>query len=453
MANVNAEEQRADVAKLYELLQLEAMIRDAESLRALHFLIVNESRKLIPYRQAFILSADTVHKNVFRLQAASSIAVVERNSPFAQWLEHTISILSKESNMDSVRRIDASSCPDKIKDDWKEHSLPFALWCPLALPDGRRLGGFWLAREAPWKDGEAILAKRLADTCAHAWFALLGKEKLKRSKHYERAIIASVVFIIFSFFVIPVRISALAPVEVVAKNPVIVTAPIDGVISDVLYSPNSIVKQGVTLIRYEDTGLRNQYEIAVKTLAVAVAEYQKVAQGAFNDIRSKSQVALSRAQVELKQAERDYAEELLQQVEIKAQASGILIYSDKADWVGRPVQVGEQMMQIADPDDISLRIFLPVDDSIFLVEGADAKIFLDVDPLNSIDARVTYSSYEAEVTPDNVLAYRLEAEFSNPDEIQRIGLQGTAKIYGERVSLFFYLFRRPLATLRQIIGL
>ena len=157
--------------------------------------------------------------------------------------------------------------------------------------------------------------------------------------------------------------------------------------------------------------------------------------------------------MELKQAERDYALELLQQVEIKAQAPGILIYSDKADWVGRPVQVGQQIMQIADPKEISLRIYLPVEDSIFLVEGADAKIFLDVDPLKSIDAVVTYSSYEAEVTPDNILAYRIEAEFKDPNEIQRIGLQGTAKIYGERVSLFFYLFRRPLATLRQIIGL
>lgn len=453
MENVKGGGQQSDVAKLYELLQLEAMIRDADSIRALHFLIVNETRKLIPYRQAFLLAADTAHKNVFRLQAASSIAVTDRNSPFSQWLERTISILSKESNMDSIRRIDASSCPENVKADWKEHSLPFVLWCPLTLPDGRRLGGFWLARETPWKDNEATLVKRLADTCAHAWFALLGKEKLKRSKHYERAIIASVAFIIFSFFVIPVRISALAPVEVVAKNPVIVSAPIDGVISEVKYPPNSVVDAGMTLIRYEDTGLRNQYEIAEKTLAVAIAEYQKVTQGAFNDIRSKGQVALSKAQVELKQAERDYALELLQQVEIKAQKQGILIYSDKADWVGRPVQVGQQIMQIADPDEISLRIFLPVDDSIFLVEGAEAKIFLDVDPLNSIDAVVTYSSYEAEVTPDNVLAYRLEAEFSNPEEIQRIGLQGTAKIYGERVSLFFYLFRRPLASLRQIIGL
>jgi hypothetical protein len=35
----------------------------------------------------------------------------------------------------------------------------------------------------------------------------------------------------------------------------------------------------------------------------------------------------------------------------------------------------------------------------------------------------------------------------------RIGLKGTAKIYGPRVTLFYYIMRRPLAALRQLVGL
>jgi hypothetical protein len=31
-------------------------------------------------------------------------------------------------------------------------------------------------------------------------------------------------------------------------------------------------------------------------------------------------------------------------------------------------------------------------------------------------------------------------------------LQGTAKMYGERVSVFFYLFRRPISYVRQLLG-
>jgi hypothetical protein len=73
--------------------------------------------------------------------------------------------------------------------------------------------------------------------------------------------------------------------------------------------------------------------------------------------------------------------------------------------------------------------------------------------LNSIPAVLTQASYEAELTPENILAYRILADFTDTDDMPRIGLQGTAKIYGERITLFFYLFRRPIATLRQYIGL
>ena len=45
------------------------------------------------------------------------------------------------------------------------------------------------------------------------------------------------------------------------------------------------------------------------------------------------------------------------------------------------------------------------------------------------------------------LGYRI-----TEDAIPRIGLRGTAKVYGEKVSLFYYLFRRPITYLRQHLG-
>lgn len=447
-----AEQANTEMSRLSLLMQLEAMARSAESVKALHFMIVNETRHLVAFRQAFLFSSDVVNKNKFQLNAASSIAIIDRNAPFASWLESCLSNLHKESNMDSIQYLDAARCPDDMQEEWKEFSLPFVIWCPLKLADDTSLGGLWLARETPWTDNESNLIKRLADTYAHAWHALLGKEKLTKTPHYERLILGSVLFIIISFFVIPVRISALAPVEVVAKEPAIVSAPMDGVISKVLVAPNTMVPVDTLLFKYEDTGLRNRFEVAEKTLAVAVAEFHKVSQEAFRDPQSNAKVALLKAQVELSRAESKYASDLLDQVEVKASKKGLLIYTDKSDWVGRPVKIGEQIMQIADPNKVKLRISLPVDDAIFLVEGAEVKVFLDVDPLISISGVVTHASYEATLTPESVLAYRIDAEFSETEVLMRIGLQGTAKLYEERVSLFYYLFRRPISALRQFIG-
>lgn len=143
---------------------------------------------------------------------------------------------------------------------------------------------------------------------------------------------------------------------------------------------------------------------------------------------------------------------MLGQVEVKAVSQGLLLYSDKSDWVGRPVTVGERLMEIADPKQIELRIDLPVTDAIVLKEGADAVIFFSGLPLESFAATVTHTSYHAEVLPGDILAYRVTARLVQPDPRVRIGWQGTAKVYGEKGFLAYLLLRRPLTAIRQWVG-
>ena len=120
--------------------------------------------------------------------------------------------------------------------------------------------------------------------------------------------------------------------------------------------------------------------------------------------------------------------------------------------MGKPVAVGERVMEIVDPDKVQFRISLPVDDAIVLTEGSEVEVFLHAEPLTSIQASITRTSYNAHLTPENNLAYRIDAEFVDEHPDARIGLQGSARVYGEQVSLFFYVFRRPISTLRQFFG-
>ena len=385
------------------------------------------------------------------MEAASSIAMVERDAPFVRWLEQVIEATFSASTVNAIRLLDVQSCPEELRDGWREYSLPFALWCPLQLADGRSLGGLWLAREEPWQERETTLGKRLADTYAHAWNAFGGGKKSWTRR--RRTTIAVTLLVVLLLGLLPVRMSALAPMEVVSHDPVIVSAPMDGVIAELAVPPNVMVEQGDVLLSYEDTNLRNNLEVAEKTLAVTNAELRKASQGAFGDARSKAQVALLQAQVELSAAKRDYAQELLNQVNVTALKSGLVIYTDEADWVGRPVVVGERIMQIADPEDVELRIDLAVKDAIVSADGAPVRVFLDIDPIHSIAATLTHTSYEAEVTESDVLAYRLAAVFDESQARVRIGLQGTAKVYGEKTTLFYYLFRRPISAARQFFGL
>jgi hypothetical protein len=95
---------------------------------------------------------------------------------------------------------------------------------------------------------------------------------------------------------------------------------------------------------------------------------------------------------------------------------------------------------------------LPVADAIAIQTPAEVDFFPDTDPLNIIQCTLVRAAYEPEKTPEDIIAYKLIAHLEPTSPIQRIGSRGTAKIYGERVSLFYYLFRRPITALRQWLG-
>lgn len=442
----SAEQQPAN-QNLSTLLQLEAEARRAESVTALHFLMVNETRRLISYRQAFYISVDQATSP--RVEAASSLSVVDRNAPLVSWLETAVAGLADKQ---STHRLDAGSFSER-SDSFEKFSLPHVLFCPVQLADGRQPGGLWLARETPWEDSELVLIERLAETYAHAMNALAGPKGLRPLSSLSRKLLAGCGVLLLAAAVIPVRMSAIAPVEIVAADPVVVSAPMDGVIDEVIVPPNSPVEAGTVLFRFEDTNHRNRFEIAEQSYQVANTRLRTATQGAFQNDAERGQMALLQAELALKQAELAYARDLLGQVSVRAATAGLVVYTDPSDWIGRPVAVGEKVMEIVDPARVKFRITLPVDDAIVLEPGAEVDVFLHANPLSSIAAVVTRASFNATPTPAGVLAYELDAVADAEESPGRLGLQGSARVHGEKVSLLFYLFRRPFSSVRQFLGL
>ncbi len=438
---------------LATFLQLEALARGAQTLRELQFLIANETRRLIAFRQAFVLAAGPRPLSPYRVATASSVATIEPHAPLIQWIERMAVIARAKDPKEGPVVLTDADCPDDLRASWKEFALPFVMWCPLRLGEQQPVGALWLSREQAWQENERTLVHRLAEAYAHAWQALAGHRPVRRLPWLRRALVWSAVTAALAALAMPVRFSTLAPAKLVAKDPAIVSAPIDGVIAKILVPPNSHVETDQPILTFEDTTLRNQYEVAEKNLSVAVAEYRQASQGAFGDAQNKAKLPLLKAEAELREVERNYAFELLQQVQVTAPQAGVLLYGDESDWIGKPVVVGERIMDIADPTSIEVRIELPVEDAIVLKEGRPVQLFLDVDPLKTYQATLSHASYHAEVLPGNILAYRVTAELVEAAPDMRIGWQGTAKIQGDEVPLFYLVFRRPITAVRQYFGL
>jgi hypothetical protein len=107
---------------------------------------------------------------------------------------------------------------------------------------------------------------------------------------------------------------------------------------------------------------------------------------------------------------------------------------------------------LAEPGEVELEFWIAVGDGVPLPYNARVTMFLNVYPEQAHRGNVRFVNYQAEVSPDGILGYRGRAEFITNDEL-RIGWRGTAKIYGDDVTLFYYLFRRPLSVLRQWVGI
>ena len=425
-----------------QFLDLERQTRAARTTEQLAYSLVNDGQALFGFRHAALLIAGKV-------RAVTGVSSVEPNAPFVAFVEQAVAQLFKLELLQQARVIPATQLNAQVQSDWQSLCAAQVFWLPLLDHKGQVFGGLWLARDNPWNPSEQVLLSQLGDTYSHAWLALQPRQpwRLRWTRKRQVALIA----VLLLGLLIPVRQSVLAPAEVVPLGGRVVAAPLDGVIAEFLVKPNQTVKTGDLLLRFEGTTLNAQADVAARALGVAEAELKANAQRAFADAESSSKIDLLKARVEQKRAERDYARELLKRSEVRAERDGIAVFADAERWTGKPVQTGERLMEIADPTQAELRIELAVGDAIALAPNAQVALFLDSDPLQRHLATLERAAYEAQPTAGGQLAYRLDARFNEAPP--RIGLRGTAKVFGDRAPLALYLLRRPLAGLRQSVGL
>jgi hypothetical protein len=444
---------------LAQLLKVEADARRAASVAELRHLMANETRALVRARQVFVLEGrDRAH--AFQVRTVSSLATVDREVPLVRWMERLLAGVSRGDGLGAPREWVLPG--PGVADDTIAASYPFPnlLWVPLWCRDGRVRDGLLLARDGAWLESDRRIAMRLAETFGHALELARRPGRVRGASGVVRALPWLALPLALVAGAIPVPITALAPLEVVPRDPAVVAMPVDGVVQAVLVEPNATVAPGTPLVRLVDTVARNRHEVATREVAVAEARVERASSLGFSDPKGRHEIGIARAELALKIAERAYARELLAQQQVTATAAGIAVFSDRKDMEGKPLATGDRLMQIARPGEVELRIDLAAADSIVMQPGARVKAFLDSDPLAARVATVVRIDYQPRVTETGVAAYRIVAALDGaPDTADgaepapRLGTRGTAQLYGPTGPLALYLFRRPLAALRQWAGL
>ncbi|MBF0161168.1 MAG: HlyD family efflux transporter periplasmic adaptor subunit [Magnetococcales bacterium] len=441
------------------LLHLQQRLATVNTSAALGFTAVNETRFLVEYQQAALWEALDPRRG--RIHSLSGLPVVDPEAPYIQWLAAVLGHLASQSDQ-GVRLLRQKDLPPALGRAWQEWLPEQGLWLPLTLPalegEGRApllAGGLFLVRTQPWSTAEQQLLTHLGLGLAPIWWNLRLRRPLWQRLWTTRPPWLSLLWIPLTVGVLamPVQQSVLAPAEVVAVKPAVLRAPMDGVVDEFFVLPNQSVTSGQTLLSLDTRALRNRLEIALKEWEVAQAEHRHGVQSALQDPRSKARLALLLGRVQQQEAELAHIRHQLERVVVVAPRDGVAVFSDETDWIGKPVKVGERLLMLANPQQVELEIQLPVADAIVWQPGSPVTLFPAGDGRHTLSARLRYASYRAELSPEGVLSYTLLASFTDGQTLPRLGGRGTAKIFAEEVSLLYYLFRRPLATARQWLGL
>jgi hypothetical protein len=441
----------AAIGKLATLVHLERRARAAGSIAELGFVIVNETHGLLPFRQAMLLANRHGGGETLKL---SAVAAPDPNAPFACWIRDVLRHLSRTSD-GKVRNVTAAELPDKLARDWSSWLPEILVVVPLRHGD-LELGILALGCSVPAGEADTRILTMAADAYAHAWDALIRGGTLNAGKlrpTWRRMIAAAAIASAALLGLIPVPSAVLAPAEVIPVRPAIVRSALDGVIESIAVQPNHEVAEGQVLVRLDPRRLHSQLQAARMAAAAADAELRQARQTAVTDLRARAQIPALQGRADQQVAEVRFLESQEERLTLRAPRAGIAVFDNVHDWIGRPVGIGERIMQIADPTNVELEIRLPFSDAIEFAEDAEVLFFRNVDPDRPTAARLSFIGYRAVPGPDGIVAYRLKARFDPSDAPLRIGLKGTAKIYGPSVSLGYYIFRRPLAAARVALGL
>ncbi|CAK0757117.1 Biotin-lipoyl like [Gammaproteobacteria bacterium] len=440
---------------LATLVYLTRRAREARDTAELAFIAVNETHGLASYRQAVLWLR---RKGVVAL---SGVVSPEANAPYVQWLNRISRHLEQFTSQPHV--VLASNLPVQEREEWGEWLPEHAVWVPLPAVDWRFAGGaLLLVREQSWSEEELVFLAEWAAVYSHAYALkeksfFLGRRWQTEKKNsvfggiFPWARLGIIIITVSALF-LPVRLTVLAPAELIPLHPAVIRAPLDGVVDRLLVVPNQTVEKNQPLLEFDRISIQNRHQVAVLALASVQTEYRQKAQQALNDPVSKSQLAALQGQLAEKEADVAYLQTINQRGVVLSPDKGIVLFDDPNGWMGKPVVTGERIMMVANEQAVEVEAWLSPADAIPLASGARITLFLNTDPLVPLEASLYYVAYEAQQRPDGHYAYRVRAQLTQQGISPRIGLKGTAKLEGEEASLAYWIMRRPLAGIRTWLG-
>ncbi len=376
----------------------------------------------------------------FSVKAGSAVAAVSNDSPYIQKLQGKIKVALRGDNR-STQQL-------SLKDVDAQSALPFGLLIPMSLGNDNRPHAVLISKSSPWKPAEIEAATYLAQVYDHAFCAALRPRRWSVRSLSKWGIRFGVLAAVTVLFLVPARVSVVAPARVVASETVTVTATITGRVLEVLAQSGAPVMKGDPLFRMDDQIARDQLAGARQNLAVSLAKQTVLQRRALTDPKAREDLAVAEAEVKVAEVDVQEAQHLLERHSITALSDGEILGSDLSALKGETVDLGEPLAQIVVPGAFEVEADVSVQDGELVYQMTSAKAFLSDAPLTARELRKLRTPSQPRQDERGGVSYPVRFDLPTDNEGLVLGMEGSVQIYGDERPLIYTLLRRPIIWVR-----
>lgn len=295
----------------------------------------------------------------------------------------------------------------------------------------------------PWlsalRERDRWWGARLAGWAGRRLRPVLGPEHVGR-KSLALALSVLLLYVLFGSWQYQVEASA----RLATDSTVLISAPFDGYVAEVMVSAGDRVAEGEVLAALDTQELYlKQSEIRADLRRYAAEADKARAAGKLVEVEiAKARRAQAKARLERVQY-------YLRQAHIEAPFDGVVVELQRKDLSGAPVKKGEKLFRLVRIEGLYVVLMVPEEDIRGVELGASGELILLSEPSQSIPIRVRTIIPMAQVKGQEGNHFLVKAEIEQPPEPWwRPGMSGMARIDAGERSILWILTHDLIDALR-----
>lgn len=275
---------------------------------------------------------------------------------------------------------------------------------------------------------ERSIWKKGLDSLSETVESLFGKSHLKMKLSF-----IAVAALLAMLVVIPGEHEITAPAMIEGAVRQIVIAPLDGYIKEAPAMAGDEIKKGQLIAKLDDRNFQLELQKQVSERNKLEKEYQEAL--AKHD---RIQLGILRARIDQVSADIELVEGKIADTELIAPFDGVVISGDLSQSLGKPVETGQELFEVAPLDDYQVVLEVDDHDMAGLNAGKKGRLIIAALPQSAYSLSVE-KVIPVAVSSEQQNYFRVRANLDHPPKELLPGMRGVAKVeMGKRSLLWIW---------------